>query len=280
MANTKISALTANTNPNWSEEFVYAYNNANGKITLNTMKTYANTGQQAELVSGVNIKTINNTSILWSGNIDVSWWGGGSAEPTELWGDANIWELSEWWYVTTHDLYYVSWSKIPTNTLTGATNKQMLFVVEESTGEKWFFVFNEWHKNTSYVDRAGFWYSISSSVGEYKWLWAWDAAITWITLNWTGWIDGLSGTWFTQVITQMEDNGGQLNVASSLYSGMTYNIYVASYATGEHGTVTLGTWVTNPLNITLPSNTTKPFFLTLLATSSSTAIITSCTIQA
>jgi hypothetical protein len=40
MANTKISALTALTNPTGSEEFVYAYNNANGKVTLNTMKSF------------------------------------------------------------------------------------------------------------------------------------------------------------------------------------------------------------------------------------------------
>lgn len=77
MANTKISALTANTNPTWWEELVYAYNNANGKMTLNTMKTFANTWQQAELVSGTNIKTINGNSILWSWNLVISWWGGG-----------------------------------------------------------------------------------------------------------------------------------------------------------------------------------------------------------
>lgn len=83
MANTKISALTANTNPNWWEELVYAYNNANGKMTLNTMKTFANTWQQAELVSGTNIKTINGNSILWSWNLVISWWGGG-------WGDSSF----------------------------------------------------------------------------------------------------------------------------------------------------------------------------------------------
>ena len=281
MANTKISALTANTNPNWSEEFVYAYNNANGKITLNTMKTYANTWQQAALVSGVNIKTINNTSILWSWNIDVSWGWGGSAEPTELWGDANIWELSEWWYVTAYDLYYTTGNKVQRMSITGASYKQMIFVAEESTGEKWFLVFNIWHKSTSYREYAGFWYSISSSVWEYKALWAWDAAITGITLEWTAWIDQLDGTAFTQIVTayvQSSDNG-KLRVGT-LYSGMTYNIYVASYDTGESCTISLGTWVTNPLNITLPSGTNKPFFLTVLATSSSTAIVTSCTIQA
>ena len=83
MANTKISALTANTNPTWWEELVYAYNNANGKMTLNTMKTFANTWQQAELVSGTNIKTINGNSILGSWNLVISWWGGG-------WGDSSF----------------------------------------------------------------------------------------------------------------------------------------------------------------------------------------------
>lgn len=76
MANTKISQLTALNNPTGSEELVYAYNNSNGKMTLNTMKSFANTGQQAELVSGTNIKTINNQSILWAGNIDIQWGGG------------------------------------------------------------------------------------------------------------------------------------------------------------------------------------------------------------
>lgn len=78
MANTKISALTANTNPNGNEELVYAYNNANGKMSLNTMKTFATTWTQPELVSGTNIKTINHQSILWAWNIDIQWgWGGG-----------------------------------------------------------------------------------------------------------------------------------------------------------------------------------------------------------
>jgi hypothetical protein len=64
MANTKISALPANNNPTGNEELVYALNNSNGKMSLSTMKTFANNGQQAALVSGVNIKTINGDSIL------------------------------------------------------------------------------------------------------------------------------------------------------------------------------------------------------------------------
>lgn len=76
MANTKISQLTANTNPNGNEELVYAYNNANGKMSLNTMKTFAISGTQPELVSGTNIKTINGESILWSWNMVIQWGGG------------------------------------------------------------------------------------------------------------------------------------------------------------------------------------------------------------
>lgn len=86
MANTKISALTANTNPTGNEELVYAYNNANGKMTLDTMKTFANTWQQEELVSWTNIKTINNQSLLWSWNIDIQWWWGSGWE----WYDAIV----------------------------------------------------------------------------------------------------------------------------------------------------------------------------------------------
>jgi hypothetical protein len=51
MANTKISQLTPNTNPTGSEELVYAFNNANGKMTLNTMKTFSSADSQATLVS-------------------------------------------------------------------------------------------------------------------------------------------------------------------------------------------------------------------------------------
>lgn len=81
MANTKISQLTANTNPTGNEELVYAYNNTNGKMTLDTMKTFASADSQPTLVSWTNIKTINNQSILWAGNIDIQWGGG--------WADAS-----------------------------------------------------------------------------------------------------------------------------------------------------------------------------------------------
>lgn len=40
MANVKISELTALTNPSWSEEFIFAKNWTNGKVTLDTLKIY------------------------------------------------------------------------------------------------------------------------------------------------------------------------------------------------------------------------------------------------
>lgn len=76
MANTKISQLTALTNPTGNEELVYAYNNANGKMTADTLKTFIWSWKQDTLVSGTNIKTINNTSLLGSWNITISWGGG------------------------------------------------------------------------------------------------------------------------------------------------------------------------------------------------------------
>jgi len=281
MANTKISALTANTNPNWNEEFVYAYNNANGKITLNTMKTYANTGQQAALVSGVNIKTINNTSILWSGNIDVSWWGGGSRQPTELSGDANIWELSEWVYETTYDLYYKTWEKVQVYTVAGSTKKQMLFVTEESTWEKWYFVFNVWHKNTSSAAYASYWYSNSSSAGVCRELGARDWCLN--HYNAAGVVSTAAGALGEDTLTQIVENAygnTTLEVSSQYppYVWVTYTIYISSVASWENYDVYLWTWVTNPFGFTLPSGSTKQCLITLLVTSSTTAIITECKI--
>ena len=111
MANTKISALTANTNPSGSEEMVYALNNANGKISLNTMKTfvennltwYATTSdlttwlawKQDTLVSWTNIRTINGASVVWSWDIIVTWWTWYTAWP---WIDITWWVISATWW--------------------------------------------------------------------------------------------------------------------------------------------------------------------------------------
>ncbi len=105
MANTKISALPANTSPSWTEEFVYADNSANGKITLNTVKTfvqpdlssYATTAQlaqkQDELVSWLNIKTINGNSIIWSWNLNTE------TTYSEYDYSAIQWPASAWYHI-------------------------------------------------------------------------------------------------------------------------------------------------------------------------------------
>lgn len=277
MANTKISALTANTNPNWSEEFVYAYNNANGKITLDTMKTYASADSQATLVSGVNIKTINNTSILWSGNIDVSWWGGGSWAPTELGGDANIWELSEWVYVTTYDLYYISGGKVPTPSSSISTRKWMLFVTEEISWVKWYFVFNALHATSYSGARAAFWYSLSSSVWECNQLASREFLYKNAAVDIDSAIDSIGDTRITQLIHNISWNSTQIlriSTSTPAYAWLTYTIYVDSVASTY--SITLWTWVTNPLNISLPTNSNKWCVITVLATSTTTWIVTSC----
>lgn len=117
MANTKISQLTATTTPTGSEELVYALNNANGKMTLNTMKWYVENNlswyattadlasKQDTLVSATNIKTINNSSILWSWNLDISWWVAYTAWP---WIDITWWVISAtWWGWSSVDL--IAW---------------------------------------------------------------------------------------------------------------------------------------------------------------------------
>ena len=100
MANTKISQLTLNTNPNGWEELVYAYNNTNGKMTLNTMKAFATANTQEELVSWTNIKTINWNSILWSWNLVISWWGW-SGEDNDY--DAVVDASGNWDYTSISD---------------------------------------------------------------------------------------------------------------------------------------------------------------------------------
>lgn len=251
MANTKISALTANTNPNWSEEFVYAYNNANGKITLNTMKAFI---------------------------------GSGSGSVTTLSADANIWELEEGTYVTTYNLYYKSWEIVPTITSTWSSRKQMLFVSKESTGERGFLTFNVWHKNTYYIWRASFGYSISSSEWEIYELGEWDDSLKQYrkqintSLSHPEW---LSSDSLTQIVYNINnDASNAIEIASQYppYVWVPYTIVIASVESWKTYSITLGTWVTNPLGFTLPTNSNKGCVITAVATSTTTAIITGCTI--
>lgn len=280
MANTKISALTALTNPTWNEELVYAYNNANGKMTLDTMKTFASADSQATLVSGVNIKTINWTSILGSGNIDVSWWGGGGwFEPTELGGDANIWELSEWVYITTYDLYYQSGSAVPAGQADDAeSHKHMLFVVSTWSGQNAYFVITEYNISTLVFNSSCIWKSASSSNGTCERLWDRQYALNvqWaITDSWD--VVSLS-TAINQVITDAHDTS-TLSIGNSwVHSWLTYTIYFSSIQADNTYSVALWTWVTNPFNITLPSSSNKQSLITIFMTSANTWIITWCTI--
>lgn len=243
MANTKISALTANTNPNWSEEFVYAYNNANGKITLNTMKSFV-------------------------------WW----AWITTLTADANIWELDEGFYETTYDLYYKTWEAVYTY---WSTNSQLLFVTKESTGERWFFVVSEWHTGAHYDSVASFWYSVSSSewasyrLGDRTWAYKRLDPVATQTYPTAIWSDVM-----TQIVTNVkDDNELKLSTWRPPYPGFTHTVYISSVASGETYSVTLWSGVTNPLWITLPTSSTKKCVITVFATSETTAIVTGCTIE-
>lgn len=107
MANTKISQLTALTSPTGNEELVYAYNNTNGKMTVDTVKTYIGAGKQDTLVSWTNIKTINGYDLLGSWNIVISGggWDGqiiyeaivdysGNGDYTTLWAALQAWATS------------------------------------------------------------------------------------------------------------------------------------------------------------------------------------------
>lgn len=246
MANTKISALTANTNPTWSEEFVYAYNNANGKITLNTVKSFI-----------------------------------GSSGITTLNADANIWELSEWFYETTYDLYYKTGEAVPVIWATWATKKQLLLVTKESTWEIWYFVLSEWHKDTTYTSWASYWYSISSSVWRNYQLWSRDWALKEYEPVDPHSLDSFSIDSVTQVITNIWSGTNNLRIDSVRppYPWLTYTVYVESVDSGEDYTIWLGTGVTNPFGITLPTSSTKKCVITCLITSTTSAIVTGCTIE-
>jgi hypothetical protein len=250
MANTKISALTALTNPTWSEEFVYAYNNANGKVTLNTMKSF-----------------------IWE-------WG----TVTELTADANIWELAGGTYLTAYNLFYKTWEKVPANQVTWATREQMLFVTEETNGDKAFLVFSVWHTPTVTNSYASFWWSKSSSEWEVFRLSSRDWALRqygiYVNSLQSG-INSFAADSLTQIIDWISGTDYlTVSTGSSPFPWVTYTVYISSVASGQNYTIDLWTWVTNPLNIALPTSSTKKCVITCLITSTTTAIVTGCTIEA
>ena len=242
MANTKISALTANTNPNWSEEFVYAYNNANGKITLNTMKAFV-------------------------------WW----AWITTLNADANIWELSEWTYVTAYDLYYKTWEAVPAR---WTSKSQMIFVTEETTWQKWYFVFSAWHTSSVYTSKISYGYSLSSSDWTCNEMWARDwSLIQYEEANYS--VQAFRADNISQKISNITSSTQELAVSTSTppYAWVTYTVYIDSVQSWDTYSITLWGWITNPFNITLPSGSNKKCLITVLMTSTTTWIVTWCTIE-
>lgn len=193
MANTKISQLTALTNPTWNEEFVYALNNANGKVTLDTMKTYTQTWTQAELVSWTNIKTINSQSILWSWNLVISWWGW-SWEDNDY--DAVVDVNGGWDYTSISDaitagikrIYVKNWTYILSSQILSTWDFKLVWesrnwviidvsywtrsgtiftLTSDTVSQANSFLFKNLTFNISYSWE--YWYFIM-----FWWMWAWD----------------------------------------------------------------------------------------------------------
>ena len=190
MANTKISALTENTNPTWWEELVYAYNNANGKMSLNTMKTfvqnnlswYATTSdlttwlatKQDELVSSTNIKTINGSSVLWSWDLIVTWWAAYSAG---TWIDITSWTISNTWVTSVNGQTWavtISWWWQETYDAIVDSLWYWDYTSVKAALDAWkcrLFV-----KNWTYNHVDEYWDASSSSL--------WDVYIVWESVKW------------------------------------------------------------------------------------------------
>lgn len=69
MSNVKISDLTENTSPSGSEEFVYAVNGTNWKVTLDTVKTFVK--PDGAYIFKWTVETFNNLPQSWMVNWDV-----------------------------------------------------------------------------------------------------------------------------------------------------------------------------------------------------------------
>lgn len=208
MANTKISQLTALTTPTWWEELVYAYNNANGKMTLNTMKWYVENNlswyvttsdlttwlawKQDTLVSGTNIRTINGSSVLWNWNLDISWW---VAYTAWNWIDITWWVISVVWWVwgSWFDCTVASdWTWDYTTIGDAITAwKKSLFVKD------WTYTMSTWTLST------------------------WDFKMVWESRNWVV-IDITYPTRSWTIFTLTSDTTSATN--SFLFQNLTFNI--------------------------------------------------------
>ena len=80
----------------------------------NSQYSWLTTSKQDTLVSWTNIKTINWTSVLWSWDIVISWWGSNPIYRTFIW-----WEIFTWivWRYVSKWTQTITWVKIGTSTL-------------------------------------------------------------------------------------------------------------------------------------------------------------------
>lgn len=130
-------------------------------ITLDNLAVFKeeiDAGKQDTLVSGTNIKTINNSSILGSGNLSV---GGGIEEISDQY--IRITDLAAGVYKLTYDgtkyLYYCGTSSTSTHTVAGGAGTVVLVVSKYST-TYWHW----WYINGS-TDYAALYYGYTYSSG-------------------------------------------------------------------------------------------------------------------
>ena len=164
---------------------------------------------------------------------------------------------------------------------TGSTWKRMLFVIKQSTWERAFLAYSISTFSTAHTGRAFYWYSISSSEWNLITLWSRDWAlkqywgVVWASQSNA---DSLQPDTISQVLSNVSWSVW-INISTSNppYPWVTYTIVVSSVSAAYD--VDLWTWVTNPVWIPLPTNSTKKCVITVMPTSTTTAIITGCTIE-
>lgn len=134
-----------------------------GQQIDNAVDAVAN--KQDKLVSGTNIKTINNYSLLGSGNIDISGSGGITEISTQY---VRITDLESGVYKLTYNgtkyLYYDGTSSTSTHTVTGGAGAVVLVVSKYSTTYwHWWYINGTTGYATLYY---GYTYSSGGSTGS------------------------------------------------------------------------------------------------------------------